>query len=245
MRPAYDLTDPYDAARFLREEGVGAARYQPPGSEHGWMHLVASAAQFTEARPDDPPRPRLSGDDALAALTLLAALRDWLSEVESDFIGAARDAGATWEELAPVLRVADRRAAQRRYARRCAAAAHPGGTPRDAKDVSPDVLDAGQDVPDVPQDVSAAAEWGDDVCLRRCDGRWSLHGPDWEIEVEGFGVFGTIAARDQAQAHAAAAAVAALTGRAVTGWDRDAWSRSVYGESSWYACLSGGSSGIS
>ncbi|GGL57117.1 hypothetical protein GCM10014719_68160 [Planomonospora parontospora subsp. antibiotica] len=234
MRPAYDLTDPYDAARFLREEGVGAARYQPPGNEPGWAKLVASASQFTEVRPDDPHRPRLSGDDALAALTLLAALRDWLSAVESDFIGAARAAGATWEELAPVLRVAARRAAQRRYARR-ATAVRPG---RDAQDI----LDARQDVPARSADVPAAAGWGDhDVCLRRCDGRWSLHGPDGEIEVEGFGVFGTIAARDQAQAHAAAAAAAvtALTGRTVTGWDRDAWSRSVYGESSWYACLSG------
>ncbi|MEV7012001.1 hypothetical protein [Streptosporangium sp. NPDC051022] len=38
-----------------------------------------------------------------------------------------------------------------------------------------------------------------------------------------FGVFGGIVARDQASVQAAAAAaVQALTGRAATGWDRDA-----------------------
>ncbi|MFD8526377.1 hypothetical protein ACFV0L_03090 [Streptosporangium canum] len=81
--------------------------------------------------------------------------------------------------------------------------------------------------------------WDDtDVCLARIDGRWILQGPDGDIEVEGFGFFGTIRARDQAEAQAAAAAtVLALTGRTVTGWDRDAWSRSIYGESTWYACL--------
>jgi hypothetical protein len=36
---------------------------------------------------------------------------------------------------------------------------------------------------------------------------------------------------------AAAAVITALTGRAVTGWDHDDWSRSVSGPSSWYACL--------
>ncbi|WP_344948251.1 nuclease-related domain-containing protein [Sphaerisporangium flaviroseum] len=64
-------------------------------------------------------------------------------------------------------------------------------------------------------------------------------GADGEIEVDGFGFFGTISARDQAGAQeAAAAAITALTGRTVTGWDRDNWSRSIYGESSWYPCLS-------
>lgn len=37
--------------------------------------------------------------------------------------------------------------------------------------------------------------------------------------------------------HTAAAAVTALSGRQVLGWDRDAWSRSISDDSSWYACL--------
>jgi hypothetical protein len=81
--------------------------------------------------------------------------------------------------------------------------------------------------------------WDDtDVCLWRDEGRWGLTGPDGEIEVAGLGMFGWITARDTKGAQAAAAeAITALTGRAVTGWDRDEWSRSVYGPSSWYACL--------
>ncbi|MFC5821048.1 hypothetical protein [Nonomuraea harbinensis] len=34
-------------------------------------------------------------------LPLLADLRDWLADVEPDLIAAARDAGVTWEALAP------------------------------------------------------------------------------------------------------------------------------------------------
>ncbi|WP_329431107.1 hypothetical protein OG339_48955 (plasmid) [Streptosporangium sp. NBC_01495] len=49
---------------------------------------------------------------------MLATLRDWLADAEPDLIDVARRAGVTWEELAPVLRIADRRAAQRRRARR-------------------------------------------------------------------------------------------------------------------------------
>ncbi|MFE3454954.1 hypothetical protein ACFXJ8_39130 [Nonomuraea sp. NPDC059194] len=81
--------------------------------------------------------------------------------------------------------------------------------------------------------------WDDtDVCLVRVDGQWHLYGPDGEINVDGFGLFGHIRAADQHGAQQAAAdAVTALTGRQVTSWDRDAWSRSIYGESSWYACL--------
>ncbi|WUI03991.1 hypothetical protein OHR68_20070 [Spirillospora sp. NBC_00431] len=41
------------------------------------------------------------------------ALHDWLTELKPDFIAAARAAGAIWEQLAPVLRVGDRRAGQR------------------------------------------------------------------------------------------------------------------------------------
>ncbi|TMR02175.1 hypothetical protein ETD83_13235 [Actinomadura soli] len=82
--------------------------------------------------------------------------------------------------------------------------------------------------------------WDDgDLCLWRDEGRWELTGPDGAIEVPEFGLFGNSQrAGDTTGAQAAAAAViTALTGRAVTGWDRDEWARSVYGPSSWYACL--------
>ncbi|MFE3454968.1 recombinase family protein [Nonomuraea sp. NPDC059194] len=85
------------------------------------------------------------------------------------------------------------------------------------------------------------AAWEDaDVCLARVDGQWHLHGPDGEIEVEGFGFFGHIPAKNEKQAKEAAAdTVAALTGQKVTSWDPDAVSRFIrHGESTWYACLS-------
>ncbi|MEU8364937.1 hypothetical protein AB0C27_53880 [Nonomuraea sp. NPDC048882] len=60
-----------------------------------WRRNLTSPYRFT-----DSPRP--SGDEALAALTLLASLRDWLADVEPALIAAARDAGVTWDVLARV-----------------------------------------------------------------------------------------------------------------------------------------------
>ncbi|MEQ4725012.1 recombinase family protein [Nonomuraea sp. B19D2] len=97
-----------------------------------------------------------------------------------------------------------------------------------------------QDDTDARRHSRPGAEWDDtDVCLARADGQWHLYGPDGEIDVDGFGFAGAIGPKNEKWAKEAASdAVAALTGRAVTGWDRDAWSRSIYGESTWYACLS-------
>ncbi|MER5323011.1 hypothetical protein [Streptosporangium roseum] len=99
-----------------------------------------------------------------------------------------------------------------------------------------DVPQSDQDVPDVPVDGGdvprVGQSWDDtDVCLARIDGQWFLQCPDSEIEVEGFGFFGTIRAYDQADAQAAAVLV--LTGRTVTGWDRDAWSRHLGVQPRW------------
>jgi hypothetical protein len=112
LRPAYDLADPDDAWRFLDEESAHA-RSQPPGLEPHQAARLAVIADMTRwpwsAQPD--------ADEALAALTLLASLRDWLAQAEPRLINAARAQGATWETLARVLRVGDRRAAQRRAVR--------------------------------------------------------------------------------------------------------------------------------
>jgi hypothetical protein len=53
----------------------------------------------------------------LAALLALRELRDQLDTWEPELIAAARAAGASWAELAPVLGVASRQAAERRYLR--------------------------------------------------------------------------------------------------------------------------------
>lgn len=58
-----------------------------------------------------------TGTDVLAALTALRQLRDRLDAREPELIAAARAAGVSWAELAPVLGVASRQAAERRYLR--------------------------------------------------------------------------------------------------------------------------------
>jgi len=122
MRPAYDLSDPDDASRFLTDHSE-RARYYPPGHQHITVSQLTNIADLAEPYRTDwsGTRERVSGDEALAALTLLADLRTWLTEIEPRLLQAARDAGVTWEELASVLGVGDRRAAQRRAARLLAA----------------------------------------------------------------------------------------------------------------------------
>jgi len=58
-----------------------------------------------------------SVDEVLAALVALRELRDRLDGWEPRLIAAARRAGASWAVLAPVLGVASRQAAERRYLR--------------------------------------------------------------------------------------------------------------------------------
>src|SRR5690349_3416319 len=55
--------------------------------------------------------------EALSALLALRQLRHQLDAWEPELIAAARAAGASWAELAPVLGVASRQAAERRYLR--------------------------------------------------------------------------------------------------------------------------------
>ncbi|WP_030217484.1 hypothetical protein [Streptomyces bikiniensis] len=58
-----------------------------------------------------------SSEEALAALLLLRELREQLAGWEPGLIEAARDAGASWAELAHPLGVTSRQAAERRYLR--------------------------------------------------------------------------------------------------------------------------------
>jgi hypothetical protein len=71
--------------------------------------LAAVAAATGPAAP--------AAEQALAALLALRQLRDQLDAWEPDLIAAARAAGVSWADLAPVLGVASRQAAERRYLR--------------------------------------------------------------------------------------------------------------------------------
>ncbi|MGI5466462.1 type III effector protein [Streptomyces sp. CA-132043] len=66
---------------------------------------------------DPPPSPADGPEQALAALLLLRQVREELAGWETGLIETARQAGASWAELAPPLGVASRQAAERRYLR--------------------------------------------------------------------------------------------------------------------------------
>ncbi|GAA2815578.1 type III effector protein [Kitasatospora aburaviensis] len=83
-----------DAVRTAQNTGSG-----PPSDAPG------------SGAPDGGPEP------ALAALVLLRELRTELASWEAGLVDAARDAGATWAELAQPMGVASRQAAENRYLR--------------------------------------------------------------------------------------------------------------------------------
>lgn len=60
---------------------------------------------------------QLSATQVLAALVALRGLRAELADWEPRLIAAARELGTSWADLAPVLGVASRQAAERRYLR--------------------------------------------------------------------------------------------------------------------------------
>ncbi|WP_371525079.1 type III effector protein [Streptomyces sp. NBC_01283] len=67
--------------------------------------------------PDTPQGPGPGPERALASLMLLRQVREQLAGWESGLIETARDAGASWADLAHPLGVASRQAAERRYLR--------------------------------------------------------------------------------------------------------------------------------
>ncbi|MEV0074486.1 MULTISPECIES: HSP18 transcriptional regulator [unclassified Amycolatopsis] len=78
--------------------------------EAGVMALVGQAVADARAA-------AANGEQLLAALSALHALRVTLAEWEPELITAARMAGVSWAALAPALGVASRQAAERRYLR--------------------------------------------------------------------------------------------------------------------------------
>ncbi|MEU8516711.1 type III effector protein [Kitasatospora sp. NPDC048722] len=93
--------------------GVGPASFLAAAAALGMMDAAARTARH--APPDDAGQsdPR----QALSALLLLRHLREELAGWETGLIETARDAGATWADLAEPLGVQSRQAAERRYLR--------------------------------------------------------------------------------------------------------------------------------
>jgi hypothetical protein len=89
---------------------------------------IAATARATTTTPDAIESTGMTAGDLLDALTLLHWVQDELSLIEPALIAAARQAGVSWQTLAPALGVASRQAAERRYLRLVPAADGPSGT---------------------------------------------------------------------------------------------------------------------
>ncbi|MFG1664640.1 type III effector protein [Streptomyces sp. Y7] len=103
---------------------------QPPTSHanaHSPDSFLAAEAALTaiddalrdaqRGSPDTPQAPGPGAEQALASLLLLRHVREQLAGWETGLIETARDAGASWADLAHPLGVASRQAAERRYLR--------------------------------------------------------------------------------------------------------------------------------
>jgi hypothetical protein len=91
------------------------------------LDTINEALRTAGTPPDEQAAPaRPSSEQALAALLLLREVRDRLAGWEPGLIEEAREAGASWADLAHPLGVASRQAAERRYLR--VRPGHPGST---------------------------------------------------------------------------------------------------------------------
>ncbi|WP_445398394.1 type III effector protein [Streptomyces sp. LE64] len=100
---------------------------EPDGSRiHGPASFLSAATALQTvdealrvARDDAPGGPEgpVGPEQALASLLLLRQVREQLATWETGLIETARDAGASWADLAHPLGVASRQAAERRYLR--------------------------------------------------------------------------------------------------------------------------------
>jgi hypothetical protein len=84
------------------------------------LHAIDDALRDAQLEPPatpDAPGPGPGPEQALASLMLLRQVREQLAGWETGLIETARDAGASWADLAHPLGVASRQAAERRYLR--------------------------------------------------------------------------------------------------------------------------------
>lgn len=82
------------------------------------LTAIEEAVHSAQAPPHGKqPGGEVGSDQVLAALLLLRRMRDQLAGWETGLIETAREAGASWADLARPLGVASRQAAERRYLR--------------------------------------------------------------------------------------------------------------------------------
>ena len=86
---------------------------------HAIDDALRDAQRESPGTPDTPDAAGPGPEQALASLMLLREVRERLAGWETGLIETARDAGASWADLAHPLGVASRQAAERRYLRGC------------------------------------------------------------------------------------------------------------------------------
>ncbi|MEU3571378.1 hypothetical protein AB0E96_23575 [Kitasatospora sp. NPDC036755] len=105
-RPAAGGPQPVEPASFLAAAAALAA-----------IDDAVRTAQDPAPRPTTAPDEREGPEQALAAVMLLRELRAQLAGWEVGLVESAREAGATWADLARPMGVASRQAAENRYLR--------------------------------------------------------------------------------------------------------------------------------
>ncbi|MFG2695277.1 type III effector protein [Kitasatospora sp. NPDC048407] len=105
-RPAAGPPQPVEPASFLAAAAALAA-----------IDDAVRTAQDPASRPPASPDGQEGPEQALAALMLLRELRTQLAGWEAGLVESAREAGATWADLARPMGVASRQAAENRYLR--------------------------------------------------------------------------------------------------------------------------------
>ncbi|MFK4098492.1 type III effector protein [Streptomyces sp. NPDC019531] len=99
-----------------RARGLTPPSFLAAAAALNTIHDTLRTAQV--AGGEERPEPEQAGSqEALAALLLLREVRDQLADWEPGLIEAAREAGASWADLARPLGVSSRQAAERRYLR--------------------------------------------------------------------------------------------------------------------------------
>jgi hypothetical protein len=91
-----------------------ATKGAPDGPRDAVSQLLATLERLGAGR---RRASRVDGPELLLALANLRHLRDRIADWEPALIGAARDRGVTWHDIAPALGVASRQAAERRFLR--------------------------------------------------------------------------------------------------------------------------------
>ncbi|MBZ6204664.1 type III effector protein [Streptomyces olivaceus] len=102
-QPSPPRTDAHSPASFL---AAAAA-----------LNAIDDALRTARHEAPDAPGAAPAPEQALASLMLLRQVRERLAGWETGLIETARDAGASWADLAHPLGVASRQAAERRYLR--------------------------------------------------------------------------------------------------------------------------------